>query len=553
MAHEPDNVIDHGATPRTDFTGIQSTDQNINGLLSGLKWTDYQLTYGFPDQISDYNSGDYPDYFSHRSTFYRMTGQQIESVDYWLDQYAAVSGLSFTQLTGQSGALNEDQEATLRFANSGDAGTAYAYYPDSHDSGGDIWFDDAGNFPEIGNYDWLTVGHELGHALGLSHGHDGDAGYGPMTYSRDSMEFSIMTYRSYVGASLDGYTNNNNNFAQSLMMYDIAALQFMYGANFNSNATSTTYTWSTATGRMSINGIGQDTPVVNRVFLTIWDGNGSDDHYDLSNYSTNLRLDLNPGAYLDFDTDGSFQRVVLGNSGGSVERARGHVFNALQFEGDKRSLIENATGGSGSDTLIGNVADNELVGNSGNDAMYGQSGDDSLYGGAGRDILSGDAGSDKLKGGKSHDQLFGGRSDDRLFGNLGNDRMDGGKGADYLEGDEGNDVLYGLGGDDILKGGKDKDIMEGGVGNDIMTGGSGNDQFIFANRFGTDIITDFNTNSDAEYIDLVAVTEIDDFADLMANHATQDGAHVVITVNSNTLTLNRTALDDLSDGDFLFA
>lgn len=72
------------------------------------------------------------------------------------------------------------------------------------------------------------------------------------------------------------------------MTNDILALQTMYGANYNTQSESTVCTWSATTGQMFINGIGQLAPSggvggsANRIFETIWDGNGVDT-YDLSN------------------------------------------------------------------------------------------------------------------------------------------------------------------------------------------------------------------------------------------------------------------------------
>ena len=56
--------------------------------------------------------------------------------------------------------------------------------------------------------------------------------------------------------------------------------------------------------------------------------------------------------------------------------------------------IENAIGGSGADTIIGNSADNTLTGNAGNDIIFGQDGADTINGGAGRNILIGGKGVD---------------------------------------------------------------------------------------------------------------------------------------------------------------
>ena len=79
------------------------------------------------------------------------------------------------------------------------------------------------------------------------------------------------------------------------MMFDIAALQEMYGANYTTNGGDTVYKWSATTGEMSINGVGQGAPAGNKIFMTIWDGGGNDT-YDFSNYATNLTVNLSPAA-----------------------------------------------------------------------------------------------------------------------------------------------------------------------------------------------------------------------------------------------------------------
>src|SRR5262245_6826719 len=63
---------------------------------------------------------------------------------------------------------------------------------------------------------------------------------------------------------------------------------------------------------------------------------------------------------------------------GDGEFSRGNVFNALQFRGDPRSLIEDAIGGSGNDLLAGNAADNAIRGASGQDYILGRDGHASI-------------------------------------------------------------------------------------------------------------------------------------------------------------------------------
>ena len=73
----------------------------------------------------------------------------------------------------------------------------------------------------------------------------------------DSLEYTVMSYRSYTGATSVGLTNATWSFPQTLMMYDIAALQYMYGANYNTNSGDTVYKWNPTTGQETINGVAQ--------------------------------------------------------------------------------------------------------------------------------------------------------------------------------------------------------------------------------------------------------------------------------------------------------
>ncbi len=93
------------------------------------------------------------------------------------------------------------------------------------------------------------------------------------------------------------------------------------------------------TGEKFINGVGQGAPGGNKVFETIWDGGGRDT-IDLSNYASKLTIDLAPGGWINF---GNSQVANLG----AGQTAPGNVAMSLLFEGDQRSLIENAIGGSG--------------------------------------------------------------------------------------------------------------------------------------------------------------------------------------------------------------
>jgi serralysin len=473
-------------TPTPSTTVTATGNNNIDGLLSGVKWASNSVSFSFTDSINDYEAG-YPDRAAHAASFQTLNATQRAAARAWIGtggEFYKVSNLNPSELTGAS-----DRDATIRMASSNVPGTAFAYYPNSSSvAGGDAWFNKTSyNNPVIGNYAYHTFGHELGHALGLKHGQEtGGVRNVAMNSDRDSMEFSIMTYRSYVGDTTPGYSNETWGFAQSLMMYDIAAIQHMYGARFDSNSTNTTYTFSTTTGEMFVNGVGQGTPGANRVFRTIWDGNGIDT-YDFSNYTTNLAIDLTPGGWSDLNVGGNFQRAYLGDG----RYARAQVFNALQYNGDARSLIENANGGSGNDSIIGNIANNVLNGNGGNDTLNGGDGNDTIYGGAGNDTLLGSSGNDTINGGAGADSLDGGADTDTLSYagstagvsvNLATNTASGGDATgdtianfENVTGSSFNDSLTGSSSNNTIDGGSGNDSLNGGAGNDTLLGSSGND------------------------------------------------------------------------------
>jgi len=198
--------------------------------------------------------------------------------------------------------------------------------------------------------------------------------------------------------------------------------------------------------------------------------------------------------------------------------------------------IEHVRGSNGDDTLVAaDGIDTRLEGLDGDDLFEGAFGADTLIGGNGKDRLWGDKGNDLLQGDAGNDKLWGEWGKDRLEGGDGNDRLDGGSGNDRMLGGKGNDKMI------------------GGKGNDKMTGGGGFDTFIFSD--GNDTITDFNTASDKEKIDLSDVGSITDFGDLTGGgHLTTDtnGNAVIDDLAGNTMTLTGVAVGDLEAGDFIF-
>ncbi len=453
------------ATLQTD---LSDTDLSaVSGLFGGTEWAGTTITYSFPDASADfgpdassYGSGEAYAGFEQASALFQAQIRQA------LDMLASLTLLGFVEATG-----GEDANATLRIAMTNATSTALGYFPGASDEAGDMWFSaDRADFdnPLASSYGFHTVLHELGHAMGLKHGHD-TGGYGALPAEIDGMPSSVMTYRSYFGAHDDYYQNTSDSFAQTYMPYDIAALQSLYGINWETNAGRTVYSWDAVTGEMSINGTGQGAPVGPEVFSTIWDGGGRD-MLMLRNFSDNQIIDLRSGG------NARFSDAYLAELSPS-EQAESNIYFALSPDGTRRSLIEVVKTGAGDDVIYGNAARNLLAGGGGDDVLYGRTGND------------------RLKGNGGHDRLYGGKGDDWLLGGGGRDQLFGGDGNDHLD---------------------------GGTGRDMLTGGAGADIFVFRANSGLDRVLDFETGIDFVDVadpDLVALTDFNGHAALMLGEA----------------------------------
>jgi serralysin len=391
-----DDAIAGHSIARQAVTHISDTGSDfIDGVISGVAWKGGEITYAFPNSRNDYNYKGEP---SHQ--FGTVSAKIEHAVEFILDTAygsKANDGFAVEGFTKLKIHMGSDTSATLRYAETTSADpTAYAYLPDSSSRGGDVWFGQKADYSNAvdGNYQFATVIHETGHALGLKHGHESPA----IPDQWDSLEYSVMTYRSYVNGPATGYTNENFGYPQTYMMADIAALQHMYGANFTVNSGSTVYAWRPDSGNTWVNGkVGIDAGGDN-IFATIWDGGGAHDKYDLHAYQNDLSIDLRPGAYSVFKNSQLADLDAFSDSSHRI--SRGNIFNALQYGGanDTRSLIEDATGGAGDDLIWGNIARNHIIGGFGNDEINGWQGNDILTGGKGSDYFI-------LKRGSDHDTI----------------------------------------------------------------------------------------------------------------------------------------------------
>lgn len=285
----------------------------------------------------------------------QLTAAQQAAVQSALGMFGDVANLTFTQVN--PGGFSDN--ATMLFANytsTTDGAGAYAYYPGSTASTaneGDVWLNTTSvsttSLP-AGSYSFFALIHEMGHALGLSHPGLYNAAAGvSITYAnnaqftQDTHQFTVMSYfdESNTTASYGSYPD-------TLMIADIYALQQIYGADYTTRSGNTTYGFNSNAG-----GVYDFTTNTNPA-MCIWDGAGIDT-LDVSGFGNSQTINLQSGTFSN-----------IGGLTGNLSIAIGAV-------------IENATGGSGADTIIGNAVGNTLIGGGGADQLLGGDGNDTIY------------------------------------------------------------------------------------------------------------------------------------------------------------------------------
>lgn len=267
--------------------------------------------------------------------FMPMNAAQENAVREALAQWSSVANITFKEVP--NGGAEFEQ---LRFGTN-DQGNESAGYSGLPSYGRpstrvDVYINNKpaynSTFPN-GGYGNTVFLHEIGHAIGLKHpgNYNGSDGVGEPPFlpkAVDNADYTIMAYPDGASEAING------KHPSSPMLYDIPALQYIYGANI---------TWRTG------DDVYRFTDDI--APLSIWDAGGVN----------------------TFDFSATTKGAIINLNAESFSESAPGLNNISIAQGVK---VVNAIGGAAADTLIANAMGNTLNGGAGNDTLKGGAGID---------------------------------------------------------------------------------------------------------------------------------------------------------------------------------
>jgi hypothetical protein len=331
---------------------VFTNDQVIKQLITLSRWTTQTITFAFP------TSGEWVSTYFDISGFSPFNSAQQTAARQTIKLWDDLIAPNFVETSNA-------QQANIKYSNTTGDFYAFATYPGDFPSHGNVWMNSDENSlinPTSGQLGYMVFLHETGHAIGLRHPGNYDASIGATTYEndaiyrQDSHQYSVMSYFNASETGSDWVASDGiEYYAQTPMLHDILAIQAMYGASTTTRTGNTTYGFNSSADVSVFNFAFNRHPIV-----TIYDSSGIDT-LDLSGWNTSCSINLTPGSF------------------SSADQMTNNI--AIAFS----CIIENARGGGGSDSIIGNEGDNLVEGLGGSDTLSGGLGSDSLIGGSGWD------------------------------------------------------------------------------------------------------------------------------------------------------------------------
>ena len=307
-----------------------SGDYRIDVLLYGTdrRWTETgqpaKLTYSFMFNGVTVPAADDP------KGYYTFTDEQRAATRAILKMISEQVGITFTEVDetkGDFGSLRFGNEAQGSVSN----GSTLAFMPLY--SNVFINGDNESNMSNIvaGKYNWTTLVHEIGHALGLKHPGNYNAGSVTSTdknnYLASAEDNNLNTIMSYNSAP---QKQERDFFGK----YDLLALRYLFGKTAY-HTEDNAYTYTDKSGQV----------------LSLITDDGGNDTINVSAVSIGTKLDLTPG--------GNQSIGLLSNGKAAIDNI------AIAFD----ATVENVVGSAFDDFVVLNASANVIDGGAGIDTV----------------------------------------------------------------------------------------------------------------------------------------------------------------------------------------
>jgi hypothetical protein len=310
---------------------------------NGLTGAAHTLTYSF--LTSDF-VGDTGSVF-----FAAMGPNEQAAVKAALAYISSLFDITFVQVAAGTGEINYGTN------DQGSTSAAYSQYANTNGKANVMISNDVtygyGEASDYspGTYAWEVLLHETGHALGLKHPGNYNAGGGGtggpyLPTDMDDRQYSIMSYNNASNTLL----SNSNYYINpsTYQLYDFYALQYLYGANMSGTSPQNQiFSW------------GYNANIYETLYAT-----GANNEINISNQSRPSFVNLNPGTFSSIDELNLTKPYYNGVD--DVAIAPNARIDTLILGGGASTVIANNDGdqiylGSGSDTITGGA---------GNDTFY---------------------------------------------------------------------------------------------------------------------------------------------------------------------------------------